>query len=191
MLGLNAAVANHIRKHQKKPTVAMMSCSTLCVFIAAVSPVVLKNAEAGWRASVSVSPVVDHLGVPVLQVVSGWIDGGGDAFPPRAAVVEIQRDAAGRLPVSARVDERRKGGVPICRPAYITEHFVVICAAAEIPEVPGGSQPQPMQIGANGELARRLVGELHELVRAVHQVVERGPGVNARCGQELEEGVVR
>src|SRR5580700_11620464 len=34
MLGLNAAVENHIRKHQKKPTVAMMSCSTLCVRIA-------------------------------------------------------------------------------------------------------------------------------------------------------------
>ena len=31
MLGLNAAVENHIRKHQKKPVVAMNSCSTLCV----------------------------------------------------------------------------------------------------------------------------------------------------------------
>src|SRR6516225_1478304 len=29
MLGLNAAVENHIRKHQKKPTVAIPSCSTL------------------------------------------------------------------------------------------------------------------------------------------------------------------
>src|SRR5262249_45587796 len=29
MLGLNAAVENHNRKHQKKPTVAMESCSTL------------------------------------------------------------------------------------------------------------------------------------------------------------------
>jgi hypothetical protein len=29
MLGLNAAVENHIRKHQKKPTVAIESCSTL------------------------------------------------------------------------------------------------------------------------------------------------------------------
>src|SRR5258705_6620321 len=29
MLGLNAAVENHIRKHQKKPTVAIPSCSIL------------------------------------------------------------------------------------------------------------------------------------------------------------------
>src|SRR5258705_10596960 len=29
MLGLNAAVENHIRKHQKKPTGAIPSCSTL------------------------------------------------------------------------------------------------------------------------------------------------------------------
>src|SRR5258708_37097116 len=29
MLGLNAAVENHMRKHQKKPTVALPSCSTL------------------------------------------------------------------------------------------------------------------------------------------------------------------
>src|SRR6195256_6463600 len=29
MLGLNAAVENHIRKHQKKPTFAIPSCSTL------------------------------------------------------------------------------------------------------------------------------------------------------------------
>jgi hypothetical protein len=35
MLGLNAAVENHIRKHQKKPTVAMMSCSTLWLCTAA------------------------------------------------------------------------------------------------------------------------------------------------------------
>ena len=34
MLGLNAAVENHMRKHQKKPAVAMTTCSTLCVLIA-------------------------------------------------------------------------------------------------------------------------------------------------------------
>src|SRR5258708_12239932 len=33
MLGLNAAVENHIRKHQKKPTVAIPSCSTLWLCI--------------------------------------------------------------------------------------------------------------------------------------------------------------
>ena len=31
MLGLNAAVANHIRKHQKNPEVARMNCSVLLV----------------------------------------------------------------------------------------------------------------------------------------------------------------
>jgi hypothetical protein len=34
MLGENAAVENHIKKHQKKPTVAINSCSILLVFIA-------------------------------------------------------------------------------------------------------------------------------------------------------------
>jgi hypothetical protein len=33
MLGLKAAVENHMRKHQKNPTVAMTSCSTLWVEI--------------------------------------------------------------------------------------------------------------------------------------------------------------
>ncbi len=52
MLGLNAAVENHIRKHQKKPTVAIESCSTLWPRIN-FAP--LDDLESGFRRAMIVS----------------------------------------------------------------------------------------------------------------------------------------
>lgn len=40
MLGLKAAVENHIKKHQKKPTVAITICSTLLVLMFLLDPII-------------------------------------------------------------------------------------------------------------------------------------------------------
>jgi hypothetical protein len=52
MLGLKAAVENHIKKHQKKPTVAISICSTLLVFMVLLDPMI-----PGFEVSFQMKPL--------------------------------------------------------------------------------------------------------------------------------------
>src|SRR5580700_216476 len=142
------------------------------------------------RSSRGDAPAIDELGIAQLDRLVGWIDCAGDALAPSMAVVEVDSDVPGGLPVGADVGDGGKRGVAVGGAAGKPEDFVVKSAAAAIPEVFAGSEVEPVEIAAKIPGLVRFVDDLDEAVGGVHGVVEGQTGVNARGGQDLKEGVV-
>src|SRR5580658_1459795 len=77
------------------------------------------------RSSRGDAPAIDELGIAQLDRLVGWIDCAGDALAPSMAVVEVDSDVPGGLPVGADVGDGGKRGVAVGGAAGKPEDFVV------------------------------------------------------------------
>src|ERR1700744_766066 len=94
------------------------------------------------------APAIKKLRVSELCVVTGRIDGGDGALPPRISVIEVERDSAVDGPVGADVRHRSKRAVPVGRAPGEAEDLIVEGSAALVPEILAGGQLKPMQVAA-------------------------------------------
>src|SRR6185437_9782078 len=91
------------------------------------------------------------------------------------------------LHVRTDIDQGGEAGVSARRASNVAEHLIVEGAAALVPKIVGRGELKEVHVGSELDLAGRLVDHLNKLLAAVHVVIERESGEDARSGKHLEK----
>src|SRR5581483_7502985 len=103
------------------------------------------------------------------------------------SVVHVSGQVPVDLPGHAGIEQSCQGTAPEAGAADVPEEIVIVSAAALVPEVAAGGEPQVVQRGPGLDILRWLEDQFGTQVIAVHHVVERKLRIKPRGGKKLEK----